>query len=95
MPKLRVPQIPDDAIVTLDISGHFYKKLQTIFLARAAERSKEEFTALLEKLKTDEPIADLYEAEIQVLASLVISIEKAAQKQNKLEFKEIEEDPKA
>lgn len=92
MAKLKVPFIPDSNIITIDISGYFYKKIQTVFLAKGAEKSKEEFLKILEKLKVNEPIVDLYEAEIQVLAALVMSIEKAAQAQNKLEFKEIDEE---
>lgn len=91
MSTLKVPHIPDSNVVTIEISGYFYKKLQSVFLAKGAERSKEDFVKVLERIKTKQPIEDLYEAEIEVLASLVLSIERAAQSQNKLEYKDIEE----
>lgn len=92
MAKLKVPFIADQTIVNVEISGYFYKKIQTIFLAKGAERSKEEFIRILERAKQNEPIEDLYEAEVQVLAALVLSIERAAQDQNKLSHKDIDED---
>ena len=92
MAKLNVPYIPNDKIVSVKISGHFYKKLQTVFLAKGAERNKEEFLKILDRMKTNEPIQDLYEAEIEVLCALVVSIEKAAQEQGLVEMKEIDEE---
>lgn len=91
MSKLTVPYIPDASIVTIQVSGYFYKQLQTVFLAKGAERSKEEFIKVLEKAKTEQPVVDLYEAEVHILASLVMSIEKAAQEQKLLEYRDIEE----
>lgn len=92
MAKIKVPFIPDSNIVTINVSGYFYKKIQTIFLAKGNERSREDFLRVLERAKSNEPIEDLYEAEIQVMAALVMSIEKAAQTQNKIEYKEVDED---
>lgn len=88
--KVQIPFIPNDAIVKVDISGYFYKKLQTVLIGLGNQKSAEDFKAVLEKLKTDESPSDVYEAQVHVITALVISIEKSAMEQKVIEYHEHE-----
>jgi len=85
MSKLKLPVIPDDAIITLEISGYFYKQLQQLLLATAQTKTPEDLKKVLLKIKENNKYEDIFEAQIHTLTSLITSIEQAAKDQGKVE----------
>ena len=86
MSNLKLPVIPDDAIIDIQVSGYFYKQLQQLLLATSQTKSPEELKKVLIKIKENNKYEDLYEAQIHTLTTLIVSIEKAAKEQNKIEI---------
>jgi hypothetical protein len=97
MAKKLVKGIPLESIIKIEVSGHFYLRIQQMLIHMAAEKSKEDFLKILEKLKTDSQAESLYEYNLFTILSLIHEIEKQAETQGKLEEKEVElpEDEKA
>ena len=85
MPIIKLPVIPDSAVISVEISGFFYKKIQATLLALGTTKSPEEFKNVLKKLETDNPPEDLYEIQVHLFTALVAAIEKSAKEQNKIE----------
>lgn len=85
MSNIKLPVIPDSAIITLEVSGYFYKQLQQLLLATAQTKTPEELKKVLEKIKENNQYEDIFEAQIHTLTSLITSIEKAAKDQGKVE----------
>ena len=86
MSKLKLPVIPDDAIIKIEISGYFYKQLQQLLLATAQTKSPEDLKKVLIKIKENNQYEDIFEAQVHTLTSLITSIEKAAKEQDKIEI---------
>ena len=84
MSNIKLPVIPDSAIITLEVSGYFYKQLQQLLLATAQTKTPEELKKVLEKIKENNQYEDIFEAQIHTLTSLITSIEKAAKDQGKV-----------
>lgn len=90
MAKKLVKGIPLESIIKIEVSGHFYLRIQQMLVHMAAEKTKEEFVKTLEKLKANEKTDSLYEYNLFTILSLIHEIEKQAEAQNKLEDKEID-----
>ncbi len=90
MAKKLVKGIPLESIIKIEVSGHFYLRIQQMLVQMAAEKSKEEFLEILEKLKTDKKADSFYEYNLFTILSLIHEIEKQAETQGKIEDKEIE-----
>lgn len=90
MAKKLVKGIPLESIIKIEVSGHFYLRIQQMLVHMAAEKTKEEFVKTLEKLKSNEKTDSLYEYNLFTILSLIHEIEKQAEAQNKLEDKEID-----
>jgi len=86
---IKVPNVEPSAIINLEVSGAFLRQLQMTLLALGEQRSPEDFTKVLEKLKKNEAAEDLYEVQVHLFTALVASIEKAAMAQNKITYKEL------
>mgnify|MGYP000468666866 CR=1 FL=1 len=52
---LKIPNVKSDAIITIEVSGHFLKQLQMLLIALGEQKPPEEFNRVLEKLKANEP----------------------------------------
>jgi len=89
---IKVPSVEADAIITIEVSGFFLKKLQMTLVALGEQREPAEFKRVLEKLKANDPPEDLYEMEVHLLTAMVASVEKAAIAQNKVTYKDMEVD---
>lgn len=83
---LSVPSVKPDAIITIEVSGYFLKQLQMTLIAMGEQRTPEEFKAVLEKLKANEPADDLYEIQVHLILSLVATLEKNAMAQDKVTY---------
>ena len=90
MAKKLVKGIPLESIIKIEVSGHFYLRIQQMLVHMAAEKTKEEFVKILEKLKSNEKTDSLYEYNLFTILSLIHEIEKQAEAQNKLEDKEVD-----
>jgi len=75
--------IPKDAIIDIQVSGGFYQNLQQLLYLIAEQKSVEEFTAAMNKVKSGKP-TDLYEFQLATILGLIFEIESQAEKQNKL-----------
>jgi hypothetical protein len=87
---IKYKTLPFDALVDIQVSGAFYKKLVDLLSALAESVPVEEFQAVLEKVKTDDAPKDIFEVNIQLLLALIYEIENKGVAQNKV--KEIEID---
>jgi tRNA nucleotidyltransferase/poly(A) polymerase len=90
MAKKLVKGIPLESIIKIEVSGHFYLRIQQMLVHMSAEKTKEEFVKILEKLKSNEKTDSLYEYNLFTILSLIHEIEKQAEAQNKLEDKEVD-----
>jgi hypothetical protein len=85
---IKYKTLPPDALINIEVSGTFYKKLTNLLLALGESVPAEEFQAVLEKIKTDEPPKDIFEVNVHLIIALIYEIETKAVAQNKI--KEIE-----
>lgn len=86
--------IPKDALINIKISGAFYINMQQLLFSIASQKSPEEFTALMQKLKSGQPENE-YELQVLTIVSLVLEVERAAKEQDLLvevEFKKPEDE---
>jgi hypothetical protein len=75
--------IPKDALINIKISGAFYMNMQQMLYSLASQKTPEEFTAIMHKLKSGTPENE-YEFQILTLVSLVMEVERSAKEQNLL-----------
>ena len=85
---IKYKTLPFDALIDVQISGTFYKKLVDLLSALADSVTAEEFQAVVEKLKTDDAPKDIFEINVHLILALIFEIETKAVAQNKI--KEIE-----
>ena len=90
MAKIKYQTIPPDAIIDIQVSGSFYRRLVEILTALGNGMPIEDFKKVLEKLKTTEPPANLHELNIHLNMMLIYEIEQQAVKQNKTKEAELE-----
>ena len=85
---IKYKTLPPDALVDVQISGTFYKKLVDLLSALADSVTAEEFQAVVEKLKTNDAPKDIFEVNVHLILALIFEIETKAIAQNKV--KEVE-----
>lgn len=90
MAKVKYQTIPPDAIIDIQVSGSFYRRIVELLTALGNSMPLEEFKKVLEKLKGNEPPANLHELNIHLNMMLVYEIEQQAVKQKKTTDAEIE-----
>jgi hypothetical protein len=93
MEKIKYDTIPSDALIDIQISGSFYKKLVSLLTALGESVPQEEFKEALAKLKTDEPVKNIFELNIHLLISIIYELEKKAVEQKKTKEVEIDAEP--
>jgi len=93
MEKIKYDTIPSDALIDIQVSGSFYKKIVELITSLGQSVPQKEFEEALEKLKTDKPLASLFEYNIHVLIALIYEIEKKAVDQKKTKEVEIDAEP--
>jgi hypothetical protein len=86
---IKYKTLPFDALIDVQISGTFYKKLVDLLSALADSVTAEEFQAVVEKLKTDDAPKDIFEINVHLLLALIFEIETKAVAQNKVKEVEI------
>jgi len=81
---IKIPHLPNDQLVTIEVSGGFLKRCQGLLLAVSQEMGVENVKASYEKFKnTTEGPADIAEATLYIMTALVGDIEQQAIKQGK------------
>jgi len=90
MAKVQYKTIPPDAIIDIQVSGSFYRRLVELLTALGNGMPLEDFKKVLEKLKTNDPPANLHELNIHINMMLIYEIEQQAVKQEKCKDAEIE-----
>lgn len=82
---LKIPQIPQDALINIEVSAGFLKRCQTLLLQLLQELGEEKLNITLEKFKTPEKEPEnVTDATIFILLALVSEIEKQAVEQKKV-----------
>lgn len=85
----KFPMVQDDAIIDIQVSGYYYKAVQAILIRKGETIPKAEFIEMLQRLNKSEQPKSQTEAEIHILTALVLTIEKAAGDQKKVEWYDI------
>jgi hypothetical protein len=89
----KLPIVKADAIITIEVSGTFLKKCQTLLLQLGHDAGQDKIKAILNKFKdTNNVPEDTNEAVIFTLTALVGEMESQAVKQNQVEYKEVTAD---
>ena len=88
--KFKMPFVNNDAIFTIEISGSFMKKCQSLLLAYGEQEGQERLKDILEKFKNTQEIPqNLTESTIFIMMALVGEMETQALKQDKVQYKEM------
>lgn len=90
MAKVTYETLPLDAIVDIQISGTFYRKLADLLIALGESVGLEEFKKVLAKLKENKPAESLFEFNVHTVISLLYEVEIQAKAQNKCKKEEVE-----
>ena len=90
MSKIKIPTIPNNAIIKLEVSGSFYGRIVSLFLNLGQSQSQADFKKALESLGSNTPPPDLYTEQIHILSMLMHDIEKKAQEQGLTKEQEVE-----
>jgi hypothetical protein len=90
MSKVKYTGIDPDAIIDIQVSGHFYKQIVNSILTLGDTKTPEEFKKALEVIKEDTPAKDYFELTVRTLTALIFEIETKAKAQDKVKEYEIE-----
>ena len=90
MAKKKIDTIPLESIIKIEVSGHFYARIQQMILGMANEKPQEEFLKVLKKLESNTGAESLYEYNLHTLMSLAFEIESQAKAQNIFTEEEID-----
>lgn len=83
MAKIKYETLPTDALVDIQVSGTFYRRMVDLLTMLAESVPLEDFKKVLEKLKENKPAEDLFELNVHTIMSLIYEIEKQAKAQDK------------
>lgn len=83
MAKIEFDTIPPDALIDIKISGAFYRRMVELITMMGESVPLEEFKAIIEKLKDNNPSSDMFEFNVHTLICLIYEVEKEAKAQNK------------
>ena len=90
MAKIKFDTIPTDALVDIQISGAFYRRMVDLITMLGESVPLEEFKAILERLKDNNPAADMFEFNVHTVICLIYEVEKQAKAQNKTVVSELD-----
>lgn len=89
----KIPVVKSDALFTIQVSGTFLKRCQTLLLGISHEVGADKINQVMEKFKNVNTVPeDTTEAMIFTLTALVGEMETEAVKQNQVEYKELTAD---
>lgn len=85
----KVQTIKPDAIITIEVNGNFYARVQALTNKFMSSSTKEELTEQITKIKKDESLSEFGE-NLQTLLVLIQEIELKAKEQDKITEIEVE-----
>jgi len=85
MAKIEFDTIPPDALIDIKISGAFYRRMVELITMMGESVPLEEFKAIMERLKGNNPASDMFEFNVHTIICLIYEVEKGAKEQNKTE----------
>lgn len=92
MKKITIPTISFDALITLKVSGFYYKKLTLLLLALGEQKTQDDFKRALATVKENDIPKDPYDLTVNVIMQMIYEIEHEAKLQNLIKDEEIEVD---
>lgn len=90
MAKITYDTIKPDALIDIQISGTFYRRMVDLLTMIGESVPLEDFKKVLEKLKANNPAEDMFEFNVHTLISLIYEVEKQAKAQGKTTLAEME-----
>jgi len=90
MAKIKFDTIPTDALIDIQISGAFYRRMVDLITMLGESVPIADFKAILERLKDNNPATDMFEFNVHTDICLVYEVEKQAKAQNKTVISEVE-----
>ena len=90
MAKIKFDTIPADALIDIQISGAFYRRMVDLITMLGESVPLADFKAILERLKDNNPATDMFEFNVHTVICLVYEVEKQAKAQNKTVISEVE-----
>ena len=85
----KIKVFPYKNIVSIQISGAFYARIQNAFMSKCETLDKEHIEAIVLKLKEGKRAESTLEEEVMIFLALMSAIEKAAVDQNKVEDQDV------
>lgn len=79
-----IDDIKIDAIISLNFSGEFYKRLRTVFHNYCTTKPQDEFKKALDEIKNKVVKKDTFAFDLETLLILIAQIEKNAEAQGKI-----------
>ncbi len=90
MEKIKYDTIPQDALISIEISGSFYQKLTGLLFHLGSSVSNEEFAKVIANIKEDKPVESVFQLNIEIILALIYEVETNAKKQNKIKVAEFD-----
>ena len=90
MAKIKYETIKPDVLIDIQISGYFYRRMVDLLTMLSESVLLEDFKKVLEKLKDNNPAADMFELNVHTIMSLIYEVEKQSKIQNKTSETEID-----
>lgn len=88
--KKTIPTIPLDTLISIQVSGFYYKKLSILLLALGEQKTPEDFKRALATVKENDIPKDSYDLTVNVIMQMIYEIEHAAKEQNLIKIEEID-----
>ena len=82
MEKIKVPTIKNDSIITIQLSGSFYRSLQDVLQHLTEQRDPQDITNFIEKLNIESKDLSDWERACETIMILCAEVEKKAQEQD-------------
>ena len=86
---MKFPNVPFDSLINIEVSGLYLKRCQTALISFSERLGVENIQAIFEKMKEKKEPETVDESIIYVLLPLIDTIEKAADKQGKVQYTEM------
>jgi len=86
---MKFPNVPFDALINIEVSGLYLKRCQTALISFSEQLGVENIKLIFEKMKEKKEPETVDESIMYILLPLIDTIEKAADKQGKVQYTEM------
>jgi len=90
MAKIKYDVIPPDALIDIQISGAFYRRMVDLLTMLGESVPLADFKVVLDKLSKNNLAEDMFEHNVHTIVSLIYEVEKKATEQKKTKEEELE-----